>query len=393
MTLQEKLEAKKLERADAINKASEAVEKDELDSADELLAAVEAFDKAIAQLEKLEVLSAQESDEIEETVDAKVEETEKQKNDDEKGVRKFMKNTVTAVDALETTKTKEVRSFIEHIQSKSKEARSITTLESEAIIPIQVITKAQEQPTTVVDLRDFANVVKVETKSGSYPVFNGTDAVLPTAEELAENPDLEDPTFKDVDYKIQTRRGVVLVSEEALDDADNLEALISKHVNRIALNTSNKAIANVLAKAPAVAATSLDELKAVFNTKLDPQYNSMIVASQSFLQLVDTLKDGNGRYILQQDITQPSAYILFGRKMVILKDTVLGKAGEAKAFVGDVEAFVLFADRKNITMKWAEERKYGEYLQAVLRFDAVVADDAAGYLFNLSLPAPEKAAK
>lgn len=385
MDFKQQIEAKKAERTAKLKEARAALEDNDLDKSEELTAAVEAFDKAIAQLEKLQALSVEDADKAKEAAD---------KAAAEAGVRKGKR--VGKVTSDKDKKSEEVRSFIDYIQSRSKETRSVTTLESEAIIPVEVITKAQEQPSTVVDLRDFANVVKVETKSGSYPVFNGTDAVLPTAEELAENPDLEDPSFKDVDFKIQTRRGVVLVSEEALDDADNLEALIAKHVNRMSLNTSNKAIANVLVKATGINATSLDDLKEVFNTKLDPQYNSMIVASQSFLQLVDTMKDADGRYLLQQDITQPSAYILFGRKMVVLKDTVLGKAGEAKAFIGDVEAFVLFADRKNITMKWAFERKYGEYLQAVLRFDSVLADDEAGYFVDLKLPTPpvaEKAAK
>lgn len=382
MDYKQQIEAKKAERTAKLKEARAALEDNDLDKSEELTAAVEAFDKAIAQLEKLQALSVEDADKAKEAAD---------KAAAEAGVRKGKR--VGKVTSDKDKKSEEVRSFIDYIQSRSKETRSVTTLESEAIIPVEVITKAQEQPSTVVDLRDFANVVKVETKSGSYPVFNGTDAVLPTAEELAENPDLEDPSFKDVDFKIQTRRGVVLVSEEALDDADNLEALIAKHVNRMSLNTSNKAIANVLVKATGINATSLDDLKEVFNTKLDPQYNSMIVASQSFLQLVDTMKDADGRYLLQQDITQPSAYILFGRKMVVLKDTVLGKAGEAKAFIGDVEAFVLFADRKNITMKWAFERKYGEYLQAVLRFDSVLADDEAGYFVDLKLPTPPVAEK
>lgn len=382
MDFKQQIEAKKAERTEKLKEARAALEDNDLDKSEELTAAVEAFDKAIAQLEKLQALSVEDADKAKEAAD---------KAAAEAGVRKGKR--VGKVTSDKDKKSEEVRSFIDYIQSRSKETRSVTTLESEAIIPVEVITKAQEQPSTVVDLRDFANVVKVETKSGSYPVFNGTDAVLPTAEELAENPDLEDPSFKDVDFKIQTRRGVVLVSEEALDDADNLEALIAKHVNRMSLNTSNKAIANVLVKATGINATSLDDLKEVFNTKLDPQYNSMIVASQSFLQLVDTMKDADGRYLLQQDITQPSAYILFGRKMVVLKDTVLGKAGEAKAFIGDVEAFVLFADRKNITMKWAFERKYGEYLQAVLRFDSVLADDEAGYFVDLKLPKPPVAEK
>ena len=382
MDFKQQIEAKKAERTAKLKEARAALEDNDLDKSEELTAAVEAFDKAIAQLEKLQALSVEDADKAKEAAD---------KAAAEAGVRKGKR--VGKVTSDKDKKSEEVRSFIDYIQSRSKETRSVTTLESEAIIPVEVITKAQEQPSTVVDLRDFANVVKVETKSGSYPVFNGTDAVLPTAEELAENPDLEDPSFKDVDFKIQTRRGVVLVSEEALDDADNLEALIAKHVNRMSLNTSNKAIANVLVKATGINATSLDDLKEVFNTKLDPQYNSMIVASQSFLQLVDTMKDADGRYLLQQDITQPSAYILFGRKMVVLKDTVLGKAGEAKAFIGDVEAFVLFADRKNITMKWAFERKYGEYLQAVLRFDSVLADDEAGYFVDLKLPTPPVAEK
>lgn len=381
MNLKQQIEAKKAERTAKLKEARAALDANDLDKSEELTAAVEAFDKAIAQLEKLHALSQDDAEAAKKaTEDAAA----------EAGVRKAKRAGKVISDP--NKKSEEVRNFIGFIQSKG-ESRSVTTTNAEAIIPKDIITKPQEQPNTVVDLREFANTVPVKTKSGSYPVLLATDAVMVSQTELEANPDLADPEFKEVDFKVETYRGAVPASEESLDDADGLEALIGKHVNAISLNTANKAISSVLSKAPAVAATSLDDVKSVFNTKLDPSYNPMFVATQSFLQLVDTLKDSTGRYILQQDITQPSSYFLFGHKMVVVKDNLLGKVGEAKSFVGDVSQYVLFADRKNITMKWADSRIYGSYLQAVLRFDVKVADDAAGYLVDLKLPTPPVAEK
>ncbi|GEM_PF-576091 len=275
------------------------------------------------------------------------------------------------------------------IRSKGVEKRDgITSVEAGALIPEEILAM-YEVPNTVVDLSKLVHNVKVKSGSGKYPVLQASNNVMASVAELAQNPKLADPSFLEVAYEIETYRAYVPVSEEAIADASqDLTAIVAKHIQKAVVNTKNKAIADVLKTFTAKTATSLDDVKKIFNVDLDTSYDAKIVATQSFFNALDTLKDNDGRYVLQQDVTVASGYKLFGREVVIVKDTDLGTAGAQKAFIGDVNAGVLFADRAETTLRWADHDIYGQKLMGAVRFDAVKADENAGFFVTLNIPAP-----
>lgn len=120
---------------------------------------------------------------------------------------------------------------------------------------------------------------------------------------------------------------------------------------------------------------------------MDPSYNVSFVVTQSFYNILDTLKDKNGQYILKQDITSASSTSLFGRPVHIIKDELFGAKGNASAFVGDVKLAVLFANRVNGTgVKWIDNSIYGTLLAIYSRFSTVMADDKAGYFVTYTAP-------
>ncbi|HEK9751180.1 TPA: phage major capsid protein, partial [Streptococcus equi subsp. equi] len=75
-------------------------------------------------------------------------------------------------------------------------------------------------------------------------------------------------------------------------------------------------------------------------------------------------------------ITSASGKVFLGKPVFVLSDDVIGKDS---AFVGDFKRGVLFADRKDLGLRWADNEIYGQYLQAVLRFGVAKVDDKAGY--------------
>jgi HK97 family phage major capsid protein len=179
--------------------------------------------------------------------------------------------------------------------------------------------------------------------------------------------------------------GAIPLSQESIDDADvDLVSLVSESISQIKVNTTNDAIATVLKTFTAKTVKNLDEMKALLNGGFDPAYNVSLIVSQSFYQTLDTLKDGNGRYLLQDDITAVSGKTLLGKPVFVLSDEVLGAN---KAFVGDFKRGVLFADRKDLGLRWADNEIYGQYLQAVLRFGVTKVDEKAGYYVTYT-PAP-----
>lgn len=308
----------------------------------------------------------------------------------EKGeVRKMEK---VVLDGKEITKPNdEKRGFFEYVRGGNSKTdlralpEGVKSDDVGVIIPEDIVTKTRMLPETRVDLRNLVQVLKVNTPMGKYPILNSTEAVMVTVAELEANPDLEKPQFKEVTYDVDTYRGQIPVSKESLDDSDeDLGALIAGHIQRIAVNTANKAIVTNLKTAKAETVKDLDRIKTLINTGFDPAYNLQLVVSQSFYNEIDLMKDNEGRYLLQPSITAQSGKALLGLDVTVLSDKLLGGVAGAKvAFLGDPAGFTVFFDRKEVAVRWQEYGHYGEILAAAMRFDVQNIDPAAGMFLTL----------
>ncbi|EOB3451043.1 phage major capsid protein [Enterococcus hirae] len=277
------------------------------------------------------------------------------------------------------------RSINQFIRTKGEKRDGLTTVGAEAVIPVDRITKPEKQPETVVDLRQHVGRVPVTTGTGSYPILRANKNKMISVDELAKNPALANPEFTKVNYEIATYRGYIPVSQEALDDSDiDLGGLVAEYIQRQSLNTSNAEIAKKLQTATAKTVTDIDGLKDILNVTIDPAYNVKFIASQSFFNELDKMKDNDGRYLLQQDVTVASGYKLLGREVVVMADDVIGtKAGDKVAFVGDPSLFVKYFDRQQASVRWVDNDVYGQLLAGFVRFDVQVADNAAGFYVTL----------
>ena len=255
---------------------------------------------------------------------------------------------------------------------------------TEKVTSKDIVTTPIREVKTILSLKQFVTIHKASKCEGSYPILKQATSKMASVEELEKNPALAKPEFTDVTWKVKTYRGAIPLSQEAIDDADvDLLAIVAEAANQIKVNTTNDAIGGVLKTFEAKQATDLDAIKAILNVDLDPAYNVSFVVSQSFYQKLDTMKDKNGRYLLQDSIVSASGKVFLGHPVFVVADTVLGEAGEAKAFVGDIQRGVLFADRVDLGLRWADNEIYGQYLQAVVRFDVKKADAKAGYFVTM----------
>jgi HK97 family phage major capsid protein len=286
---------------------------------------------------------------------------------------------------LDDKKETYTRSINQFIRTKGEKRDGLTTVGAEAVIPVDRITKPEKQPETVVDLRQHVGRVPVTTGTGSYPILRANKNKMISVAELAKNPALANPEFTKVNYEIDTYRGYIPVSQESLDDSDiDLGGLVAENIQRQSLNTSNVEIAKKLQTAPAKAVTTIDDLKDIVNVAIDPAYNVKFIASQSFFNELDKMKDNDGRYLLQQDVTVASGYKLLGREVVVMADDVIGtKAGDKVAFVGDPSLFAKYFDRQQASVRWVDNDVYGQLLAGFIRFDVQVADNAAGFYVTL----------
>ena len=255
----------------------------------------------------------------------------------------------------------------------------------------ELVTTPIREIKTTVDLKPFTTIYPAKKASGKYPILKKATSKMVSVAELEKNPKLAKPEFEQVDWSVETYRGAIPVSQESVDDADvDLISIVAETVGQIKVNTTNAAIANVLKSFTAKTVANVDDIKKILNVDLDPAYDVAFVVSQSFYQILDTLKDGNGRYLLQDSITAVTGKVLLGKPVFVLSDEILGASGEAKAFVGDFKRGVLFADRQDLGLRWADNEIYGQYLQAVLRFGVKKVDAKAGYFVTYT-PSPSRA--
>lgn len=273
---------------------------------------------------------------------------------------------------------------------KSGEVRDgLTTVDGAVVIPKEIL-NIQKVPNDPTQLASYVNRVAVTSGVGSLPVLAKNTARLASTAELAQNPELAKLSLTGVDYKALTYRGVLPVSMEMLQDAPEIESIVSAYVSEAKALTEQYKIGEVLQKATPVAVSNVDGIKDAFNKGLS-NYNRMFVVSESFFAEIDKLKDADGRYLLQDSITAPSGKQLLGASVVVVADDVLGKAGEAHAFVGDVKAFALEAMRSDIAVEWQDDDIFGKKLAVALRADWQVADAQAGkFLTFAPVAAPAK---
>lgn len=368
-------------RAEQVEVAEKAITEEKPEEAKSALEQIKELDARIEKVEQ-EVKEIKDEKDKEEPKEDKTNEEQKAQEGEQRNMTNEFKPSVT-----QYQDNKEVRSFMEYIKSKGAVRDGITSVDAEAIIPKDIATQPVTLPETVTDLKEFTNVVQVKTGSGSYPVLESATEVMHSVAELEANPELAKPKFKKVAYEVQTYRGSVAVSEESLQDSDaDLGKIIADNNARIGLNTRNKAISDVMKTFPAKEVNGTDGIKAILNVDLDPAYNVTIVASQTFFNVLDTLKDKNGQYILQADITSPSGKSISGRPVRVIADNLLGAKGEAKAFIGDIKHAILFADRAQSSARWINNDIYGQLLGIAERFDVKKAVEEAGYFVTYTAP-------
>ena len=434
------LDERKKEIASLISKAQEAVEKGDLETARNLKADIDAQKKEYEELEQLSKEIEASAPKLEETppqsegaeeVDNKTEqpkedkpteakeetpsdaaksEEDKPKAEDDKpssdDKAKEEAPTIEKVeepteDELEEEKDKkkkegakrsmaklnqnpetneEILAFEQYMKSKGAKRDNVKSDDVGVTIPEDIKYIPEKEVKTVQDLSELVQKTSVSTASGKYPILKRANAKFLTVAELEKNPELARPEFETINWEVDTYRGSIPISQEALDDSvANLTAIVSENINEQKINTLNEKIGTVLKAFNPTSIANVDDLKEIINVKLDPGYDRQIICTQSFYQKLDTLKDGNGRYLLQDSIINTAGNTVLGMNVTVVRDDLLGVNGDAKAFIGDVKRGVLFADRTDVSVQWIENEIYGKYLMGAFRFDVKQADKNAGF--------------
>lgn len=269
----------------------------------------------------------------------------------------------------------EVRSFDKYIRSHGEIRDSVTTNNTEAVIPTQIL-QIEKEALSPNMLKQYVNRQTVSAPKGTLPVLKKAGSGLVTKEELEKNPELA-MTIVGVDYSVNTYAGALPISQEMIDDsAVNITAIVGQYVNDVSAITEQRLIGAVLQKATKKTTVSTaDDLKKAYNLDIPTGYDKSFVLSQSMYNVIDLMKDANGRYLLQDSIASASGKTLLGAPVYVVDDDDLGGAN---GWVGDLKSFVLDAVKREVTVKWQDNDLYAQKLATYLRLDVQKAIDEAG---------------
>jgi HK97 family phage major capsid protein len=348
------IEAEKLDRAETEEEVS-AVEKSLEDIQKEL-------EEKQAEKAKLE----EEIEELQKQVDENNRKAPTFKDVEQRGGKKLEQRDAIA-------------KFIRTGQTRDIEGLKTTDSGSAALIPTEVL-KPHFLEKTRNPLLDLVQRVKVNSGSGKYPVIKKTDSKTASTDELKANPELGKPSISEIDYSIKTYRGYIPVSQEMIDDADyDIMSIVEDEVFNQGENTELSLVATILKSATQADAAGFDGIKDIYNKKLKSIYKASIVVTQSMFAALDKVKDKNGKYMLQPDVTSPTGYSFGGKTIYPVDDTLFGNEGDMKFFIGDVAEFVKLFDRLQVSVKWINNDIYGQLLGLFLRLDVKKVDESAGF--------------
>ncbi|MCG0620671.1 phage major capsid protein [Lactiplantibacillus paraplantarum] len=289
-----------------------------------------------------------------------------------------------------------IPAFEQYVRTHGETRDGLKTDGASAVIPKELITPVFQLKQSNYNLAQYATVKQVSSGSGTYPIATSQQsAVLATKDELADIADVDANMFTEVPFDVKTRAGKIALSNEVVEDAEvDIVSEVKTQLQQLVDNTDNTQIMGLLTGASfaKATATNIDDLKKIFNVTLDPALNKMWLVNQSGFNYLDTLKDSEGRYLLQPNPTAPSGFTLLGAPVVMISDKLLANNanGTFPMIVGDLSQAVAVFRRNQVTAQWDKFDQFSQGLSVIVRNDYEVIDKSA--VINVALgtatPAP-----
>lgn len=226
-------------------------------------------------------------------------------------------------------------------------------------VPEDIQTKVERLREIKESLRDLITIKKVSTNSGKETYkTRGQAQGFGAVDEGGKIPKAGSPKFSRLSWTIQKYGGYMPVTNELIEDSDeNIENLMTEWLADESRMTWNKLILAVIAEKNATELSGLDDIKKALNVTLGSKFKSTsaIITNDDGLQYLDTLKDENGRYLLNPDPTDTAKMRLrVGAITVPIKvysnETIETKNSKIPFIIGDLKEAVKGFDRKQLSL-------------------------------------------
>lgn len=230
-------------------------------------------------------------------------------------------------------------------------------------VPKDIRTAVKELRRSEDALENLVNIETVSTLTGSRVIERYADQTpFDNVEEAAEFPEVSTPQFDNIEYKVKKKGGILKVTQELLSDtAENIIAYLKKWIAKKSKATRNFMIVTKIKEMTSnaeVAISGLDDLKKIYNIMLDPAIalGAIAVTNQDGYNWLDTLKDSDGKYILQPDPTKPTQMLLFGKYPITkvsnrtLPSKLVTGGYKVPIVCGDLKEAITIFDRETLTI-------------------------------------------
>ena len=176
------------------------------------------------------------------------------------------------------------------------------------------------------------------------------------------------------------------VSNDLVADSDaNIVGIVSDWLGKANVATSNAKILELIATKAQTELTDIDGIKKAVNVTLGQAYKSSakIITNDDGLNYLDTLKDENGRYLLNPDPTDSSKMTLRCGTVVlpikVLPNKILKTVdNKVPMIVGDLKSAIRKWDRQSMSIKASDVATIGSfnaYAMNMTLFRAILRDD------------------
>lgn len=231
-------------------------------------------------------------------------------------------------------------------------------------VPEDIQTQINTYREAKASLIDLVDVESVTTNKGSRTYKKRAQQTgFMKVGEGAKIPGGKTPQFERINYEIEKYAGYFPVTNELLEDSDaNISGTLITWIGDESRVTRNKIILEVVNEKEKTTFKGLDDIKKALNVTLGQAFKatSKVITNDDGLQYLDTLKDNDGKYVLQPNPAQPMEMVLCaGATRIPIfvvpnadmpSDTKTAKTRKIPMIVGDMKEAVKFFDRKQLTI-------------------------------------------
>ena len=276
-----------------------------------------------------------------------------------------------------------------------------TPLDGGYTVPEDILTKINTYRESKKSLKDLVTVETVTTNKGQRTFKKRAQQTgFVKVGEGGKIGAKATPQFERVSYEIDKYAGYFPVTNELLADSDaNITNTLVEWIGDESRVTANKLILDTIKTLEEVELNGLDDIKKALNVTLGSAFKSTskIITNDDGLQYLDTLKDSEGKYLLQPNPANPMEMRLCAGATivpieVIPNDDMPTDENKVPFIIGDLKEGIIFWDRQQMNIKMSDLAVIGELnafeedltlFRAIEREDVTKRDEKAvvnGYI-------------